>query len=207
MKACVVSAHFHEDLSWILNSKYPVVIYSKTITSSANHIGINKTQECPAYLKFIVENYESLPEYSIFVHGHRNSEHQDDYIDNKINGLVFDRDIIGLNRPDFYNILSDDVVEYRVEWGWVKDNWLSVFGKYIPTPEKLGFPACAQFAVNRKCIRRLPIQFWESLLKWSLDNSLENHISSRIMEYSWYYIFTGKEVVEAELVAYNGQKR
>lgn len=202
MKACVISAHFKEDLSWIVLSKFPVVVYSKTIAASANYIKINKSQECLAYLKFIIENYHDLPLYTIFVHGHRNSEHQDDNIENKINGLKFDRPIINLNRPDFYNVLSASNEKYQKEWGWLIDNWNDLFGNALPFPEALGFPACAQFAVHRDCITRHSLDFWLSIFQWALINNLENSVNSRVLEYCWYYLFTGKQIVTKEEVSY-----
>ena len=96
----VASSHFNEDLHWINLIKYPTDIYSKTIKNK-NFIPFNKVQEAPAYLKYIIDNYYNLPEYTIFVHGHLDSLHQDMNIIEKINSLKFDDKIINLNRPDW----------------------------------------------------------------------------------------------------------
>jgi len=190
MHVKIASAHFNENLEWITRVKYPTLVYSKTIPTN-NFIPFNKVQEVPAYLKYIIDNYYNLPEYSIFVHGHEYSPHQNDSIVNIINNLKFDRDIINLNRPDWYNKYDQ---AKRPDWGWIEDNWEEVFQSHLPFPEKLWFPAGAQFAVNKNCILKHPFEFYTKLYKWCEGTKLDNYISSRIFEYTWFYIFSGDQV-------------
>jgi predicted O-methyltransferase YrrM len=187
----VLSSHYNEDLSWINFIKYPTTIYSKTLQNK-NFISFNKVQEAPAYIKYIINNYYSLPEYTIFVHGHLQSEHQDKHLVDIINNLSFDKDIINLNRPDWVGSIEKGQEEWDKKYSWLSDNWKQIFGEYLELPEKLTFYSCAQFAVNKKCILQYPIHFWEKLYQWCEATELENYISSRIFEYVWYYIFSKK---------------
>lgn len=187
----VVSSHYKEDLNWVNLVNYPVKIYSKTIKNQ-NFIDFNKVQEVPAYLKYIVENYNNLPEYNIFVHGHLISEHQDDNIVNIINNIEFNKEIINLNRKDWFQTISKGDEFQDRKFSWIEGNWKELIGDYLKLPNSLSFPSCAQFAIHKSCIKQHPIQFWQHLFDWCKNTNLENFVSSRIFEYIWYYIFSGK---------------
>ena len=194
MKIEVVSSHFNENLSWISRVKYPVKVFSKTIKDD-NFIDFNKAQEAPAYLKFIIKNYYDLPDYTFFVHGHEFAYHQTDSIVNLINTCKFNNDFINLNRPDWvvtfdeFNITN----KYKTEWEWLKLSWDNLFFNYLPFPKKLTFPCSAQFCLSKKLIQNNNIQFYENAYKWARNTNLDNFISGRIFEYTWYYIFTHRE--------------
>lgn len=188
----ISSCHYQEDLSWINFVKYPVTIYSKTLTNK-NYIPFNKVQEIPTYLKFIIDNYNKLPEYTIFVHGHLNSEHQAGRnIVEIINNLSFDSDIINLNRPDWVGSLTYGDDNWDKKYSWVSDNWNDLVGDYLELPLKMTFYSCCQFAIHKKCILRHPIEFWQRLFNWCENTTLDNYTASRIFEYTWYYFFSGK---------------
>jgi predicted O-methyltransferase YrrM len=189
--AVVVSSHYKEDLNWVNLVNYPVKIYSKTVKNQ-NFIDFNKVQEVPAYLKYIIENYNNLPEYSIFIHGHLMSEHQEDNIVNIINNVKLDQPIINLNRKDWKQTISKGDEFQDRKFSWIEDNWKDIIGDYLQLPDSLSFPSCAQFAVHKSCIQQYPIEFWKHLFDWCQKTKLENFISSRIFEYIWYYIFSGK---------------
>jgi hypothetical protein len=194
-KVTVASSHYKEDLNWVNFIKYPVRIYSKTLENK-NFINFNKVQEVPAYLKYIIENYQALPEYSIFIHGHLMAEHQSDNIVNIINNLDFNQDIINLNRKDWVQTISKgDEFEDR-KFSWIEENWNDLIGEYLPMPNSLTFPSCAQFAIHKSKITQYPIEFWKSLFKWCEETKLENYISSRIFEYIWYYIFSKQNIFQ-----------
>ena len=200
MKACVVSAHFNEDLTWITLSKYPVVVYSKTINLSYNYIPFNKVQEVPAYLKYIIDHYECLPEYTFFVHGHRQAYHQDAPIDVIINRTILSGQIINLNRPDWYVEITPATNKPDSNWAWVDENWTNIFGSTLKKPDLLSFWPCAQFAVHCSCIQQYPKRFWEYIYAWCIETDLDNWLSSRIMEYCWYYIFTQNEHANSSIL-------
>jgi predicted O-methyltransferase YrrM len=191
-KVRILSSHYKEDLSWINFVKYPTTIYSKTIEDK-NFINFNKVQEVPAYLKYIIDNYKNLPEYTIFVHGHLNSEHQKDKnIIEIINNLKFDGDIVNLNRSDWIGSIKKGDDLWDKKYSWLTENWKNIFGEYLELPEEMTFYSCAQFAINKKCILQYPIEFWQKLFNWCENTELDNYLSSRIFEYCWYYIFSKK---------------
>lgn len=77
----IVLAHCHEDLSYVNNFKYNYTIISRQ--------GIPRYQ-CPnignegsVYLEYIINNYNNLSDYTIFIHAHRNHWHHVSFIDEK----------------------------------------------------------------------------------------------------------------------------
>jgi hypothetical protein len=70
-KRLVVAAHFDEDVSWLneLSQHFPVLVMGP------GGLAANKGQEAMAYLTFILQNYDNLPESTAFVHSHLASWH------------------------------------------------------------------------------------------------------------------------------------
>jgi hypothetical protein len=68
MELVVVICHFKEDMSWTKDLKYKYLIYNKN--PEHNHLHeINMPNvgfDTIAYLKFIIDNYENLPDYVCF---------------------------------------------------------------------------------------------------------------------------------------------
>ena len=91
----IVTSHFTEDLEWLKQSKYPVVVCSKVgahipaIPADTKCIIPNIGNEASSYLKFIITYYDNLPEHVAFIHGHETSWHQSVDILKAINGSLF----------------------------------------------------------------------------------------------------------------------
>jgi len=188
----VLIAHYNEDLTWTNNITVDEkIIYSKT-NSDYTYVPHNKGQEAAHYLQFINDRYNSLPDNILFLHGHDNSNHQQyssEEIVNKLNWGV--ADYFSVNRRDWYQ--EELAPEY---YEWVKSNW-DVFSLYIELPAKLGFYSSAQFKVSKNLILQYPKQFYPDLYEWLINTPLINHVSGRIFEYTWNYIFT-KQLFETK---------
>ena len=63
-----------------------------------------------------------------------------------------------------------------------------------PVPPTVGVGCCAQFALTREKIRERPVEDYVHYRQWLLDTPLADHVSGRILEYSWHMIF-GKSAV------------
>jgi hypothetical protein len=190
----VLSSHYNENLDWISKIKYPVQVFSKTIKDE-NFIDFNKVQEAPAYLKYIIKNWDNLPDFTFFVHGHEFAYHQTDSIVNLINTCIFNSEFINLNRSDWVTTFDEVSIinKYRVEWEWLRSCWNDLFSNHLPFPKKLNFPCSAQFCVSKKLIQNNKIEFYKNAYEWCENTTLDNFVSGRIFEYTWHYIFTHKE--------------
>jgi len=80
MSLTIVTSHWKEDLTWLLKAKFPVVLIDKEGADPSpfvpQHVIPNLGRECTSYLKYIIENYDNLPEAIAFIHGHETSSHQ-----------------------------------------------------------------------------------------------------------------------------------
>jgi len=80
MSLTIVTNHWKEDLNWLLKSKFPVVLIDKEGADPSpfvpQHVIPNLGRESTAYLKYIIENYDNLPEAVAFIHGHETAPHQ-----------------------------------------------------------------------------------------------------------------------------------
>lgn len=212
----IIVAHYNENLSWINETKFEgeKVIYSKTINDDLNKfIPINKGQEVPMYLKYIIDYYNDLPDKTLFLHGHFNSPHQD--VNSKIicENVNWDfSDFFSVNRRDWYQEVSKNYQLSKNSFDeWLFNNW-EIFDGYLDFPKNgLFFYSGAQFVVNKSLITQYPLSFYENLYKWILNTDISSVITSRIFEYTWHYIFTknpieNKTSLENIIYGYNTNK-
>lgn len=61
-------------------------------------------------------------------------------------------------------------------------------------PDVVGVACCAQFALTRDKIRERPISDYHRYRNWLMETSLADHVSGRVLEYSWHMIFGRKAV-------------
>jgi hypothetical protein len=61
--------HFQQDLSWVSELKHPYIIYNKNVHEAHlfEHNLPNLGFDTIVYLKFIVDNYNTLPDYMAFL--------------------------------------------------------------------------------------------------------------------------------------------
>ena len=201
----IVSSHYNENLEWLENSTWPVVIstnhptYKRTFSNSMVNIDeelrspSNHGREASAYLRFIVKYYDNLPKHIVFIHGHENAWHQ--------HIPIFDA-ISRAKRHEFpYISLNQQWHEGpRCSlWEVIKQLWNTHYKPYVGTPTPpswMGiFDACAQFIVSREAIRQYPKVAWEEWLDVVQNPSttkVPSHVFSRMpwfYEYTWHVIF------------------
>lgn len=200
----ILIAHYNENLEWVNNINFDgeIVIYSKTINNNdGRFIPVNKSQEVPMYLKYIIDNYDSLPNKTLFLHGHSDSPHQDfesKYICENLNWEF--SDYFSVNKRGWYQEVSKNYETWRAHGVWLKNYW-HLFEDYLKFPENgLQFYSGAQFLVSKKLILQYPKSFYEKLYNWSITENINippqtsDEISSRIFEYTWHYIFTKNQI-------------
>lgn len=158
-----------------------------------------------AYLTFIIDHYDVLPNVIVFLHPHLKGWPQ-----------AWHTDALGYNNVDSVRSLR---LGYVVEHGfanmrclhnpgcpnemqpWRKlpdraaevaymDTWLHFFGgQKSDVPRKVGTPCCAQFAVSKRQVRERPRADYVKYRKWLLDTELDDNVSGRVFEYMWHIIF------------------
>ena len=74
----ICTCHYKEDLAWLDNCEFIVNIVHKeggTPIPNYTYCIPNIGCEATAYLKYIIERYDTLPDYTAFLHGHETSYH------------------------------------------------------------------------------------------------------------------------------------
>lgn len=191
----VVSSHYKEDLSWmenpIISKKYNFSIYSKT-DKTKNYIDVNKGNESTSYLKFIIDNYDSLPEHLFFIHGHDKAYHQDFTMTEILkNFKITNKTFISLNRRDWY--VENMRTQHTTEYNMLLKNWSF---NDLPIPDQLSYYSCAQFYTNSCNIKKNPLELYKKMFEWLITTNINNYWSSRFFEYTWYYILTHNNIEE-----------
>jgi hypothetical protein len=125
MKHNLVVSHYNEDLQWtslVDMNKYNIVLVSKTLENADIFQPKNIGYEASAFLEYIVKYYDTLPEYSVFVHGHETSWHHRGKMQDLVNNLQ-------LGDKKYKNInLEQAIYDEMLE---IPDYWINTFGKLI----------------------------------------------------------------------------
>ena len=158
--------------------------------------------EASSYLLYILQYYDRLPEYSIFLHAHRSSWHCKD-ITRVVNHLNWTFVVDSHNRssqsaqpsPFYFNVntqmpfaLTDST------WSISAAHWQDIFqGQLQPYVEQPPFPfvyhCCAQFMVHRDAILARPRSYWEHLYGWCRTTTVKPYFSGRVLEWMWAPLF------------------
>lgn len=185
----VLIAHHNKDISWIkeINSNISVEVYSTGDPTQKNYITPNKGMDANMYLKYIINNYDNLPERILFCHHHKTDWTQDfdlPYIINNLNWELADFVNIGA-RKNYGDVF---VIDPRTKQ-WLKDVWF-LFERYIPYPSELFYIAGTQFMCSKDLILQYPKSYWQSLYSWLMLTEMPCWLSGRIFEWGWAYLLT-----------------
>ena len=195
----IVSAHYNEDLNWLLDSEYPVVVCDKPGAASMPFepdpvcsLPVNRGREASSYLKFIVENYDHLPRFVAFLHGHERAHHQ-------LLPFPLLEAIQRAKKNDYHYIsLNATISSKRIQDGHpghaaLQKYWDSHFRDIfngIDFPEHLWFMCCAQFIVSRAAIRRHPRAVYQRLYNLVMDPSNGDEFDlACAIEFVWHMLF------------------
>ena len=215
----IVSSHYNENLNWLKNSKYPVIICDKPTASPIDFdadcncsIDVNLGREASSYLMFIIKNYHNLPNFIAFIHGHESSYHQkhpygilkaietariDKYeyisLNVMIQAITFNNNLkFNRNTPNRIDYVCD--IAHKL----MKEVWTNIYEPELkyPFPEILRYHRSAQFIVSKNRILKYPINFYQKLYNFVTNpksfvphGNYTDYHSSCTLEFSWHMIF------------------
>ena len=211
-KAVVVAQH-REDIAWL--QELPTIVhqylYQAENDTAERPVRVNQG-ETAAYLQYIVEQYDDLPDAVAFVHAHQVAPHMPDKLDilKRLRWGTFDYanlrytnvtfDLWGKWTGDWLcpqNPLepppSDEIIwdELRVNQSQLfADVWQELFeGSIGSVPQYVHSPCCAEFVVSKERIQARPLSFYQNCLTWLEATHSERYWAGRIFEYVWHIIF------------------
>lgn len=164
----IVVAKYNEDMQWLTKmDPEPLVIYDKgdaPLPPELSGLRVqfleNVGREADTYLHHVVHNYDSLPDYLIFMQGHP-FDHM----------LGVTSDNLQMMIHDLINIRHQDVHPLFTNWYWESyDMYPSLNAKEYfehlfegPTPEQKVFAHGCQYIVPKQLILCKPLEFYKRL--------------------------------------------
>lgn len=188
MSLTIVVAKYKEDISWIdtLNGDYNIKIYDK------EHDYPNVGREAETYLRFILENYDNMPEYVAFVQGNPFDHFDKDKLFNHLKNYTSCENMTFLT-----NHLIETMDFSKKNWNMAMyESTKALF--HTELPSEITFSQGAQFIVCRKNIIQRPKWFYQKIYNVLFrENPLcfgINHSKCLVcpwtLERLWFYIFT-----------------
>ena len=165
-----------------------ILIYEKEKPENKYNIPVNKGNEASVYLKYIIDNYENLPEFTFFVHDEEYSWHHGGSLLNKLREAIMSNKL-------YYNVNDKCILGNIITNEWYNEilEWYNTYiEKYIPMnslPNKdwtNGHRGSAQFLVHKSIILKLPKDFYLDLYIWIITTNLSSSKSGRFMEWTWH---------------------
>lgn len=190
----IVVSRYNRDTSWTEKFKviFPdsnIMIYDKEKPENPYNVPVNKGNEASTYLKYIIDYYGKLPEYTFFCHDEEFAWHH--------SGSVIDHfDIAILSKQKYYNV-NDKIILGDIkgnDYGYqaILDWYSDFIEPYIPIKTlpaadwTSGYRGSAQFLVHRDLIHNLPKEFYEKLYTWITSTHLTSALTGRFLEWTWH---------------------
>jgi hypothetical protein len=188
----IVTSHWKEDLTWLKKSKYPVVLIdhegSEPPAIKPTTIIPNRGNESSSYIRYIIDNWDNLPDYVAFIHGHETAHHQKHkehmltLIDRAQRSGFVTLNGMWLGEPAPSNVKRDYYLQIAKYW--------YLFEPYMKKyPNKSLFTdACGQFIVSKDEITKYPLKAWQTWYEALIHPDTHQELGF-VFEYTWHYIF------------------
>jgi hypothetical protein len=179
----IVIASKFEDLTWVHQrlKGYDVKIYRPDNNTTGYYSDYEKGVEACMYLSYIINYYNNLSDYTIFLHGHESSWHSKN-ITHLIPRLEYSKlEYANLNYNNYQHVIFDDRYNKLIT---------SLYNKSIPDVKHY---CCAQFVIKKDRILRNSLEIYQSYDYWLRNIEEENYYTSRVFEYTWHITFGNPE--------------
>lgn len=187
----IVVAKYQEDVRWVsVFAGLSVTVYDKGDPLSPNSLP-NVGREAHTYLHHIINNYDALPDVTVFLQGNP-FDHC---------GPLLPERVWQLHREDgFVDLchlaLPEDAFGNPTQPGLpLAEVYREVFGEDPPEFFICRVGAC--FAVSRERVRSRSIEFYQRLLRLSVDHKL----GPWLLERYWWKIFDGVDITSGVVTA------
>lgn len=192
MNNCVVS-RYNKNVDWVykLENINKFYIYDKENPQNEYNIPVNKGNEASVYLKYIVDHYDNLADFTFFIHDDEYAWHHTGSILSKYNEAIMSNELYyNINDICFQSmndcLLCCDGNNWTDDFkAWYKEH----IEQYVPF-NSLNLSDInrnsAQFLVHKSLIRKLPLEFYTKLYEWIITTDMENAKSGRFLEWTWH---------------------
>jgi hypothetical protein len=186
----IVVSRYKKDVSWVnkIKGNVNILVYDKENPENKYNVPVNKGNEASVYLKYIIDHYDTLPDFTYFIH-------DDEYAWHHSGSVVIKYYESIMKKQLYYNINDKCILGSIKKNKWYEDicKWYKEYiEKYIPMDSlpnqdwTIGFKGSAQFLVHRDLIKNLPIEFYQDLYNWIITTDMPNAKSGRFLEWTWH---------------------
>jgi len=199
----IIVSRYNENIEWLKSELSNCVVYNK---GDALHIGNeimveNVGRESETYLRYIIHNYDNLPDVVVFtqarISDHKGSDDIHYLINIKNEALCYTKSQNFVIHNDVGKCIHfDKTWNVRPEGYYLKDNYKNnpiTFLDWFKTNIDVNYPnpiylyCSAIFAVKKEIILNKPIDYYKKLI---LEiNHHNDPAEGHFFERSWYYIF------------------
>ncbi len=186
----IVTSHYKENLDWLEGHK--VVVCDKEGSDPINIKSygkyscpptVNTGHEATSYLNFIINNYDNLPKYVAFIHGHERAWHQE----NDIFDIIKRKDYINKNYVSLNSVSEIEPPPAALKF--IKDNWETYFKDIGKLPDSFKTIPCSQFITNRESLLKIPKSSYEKMLELTMIPELNKRGDDLFIGNVLEYIF------------------
>ncbi len=179
-----------------------VLVYDKENSENPYNVPVNKGNEASVYLKHIIDFYDNLSEFTLFIHDeefawHHNGSLIDRYNDAKEFCIINKKSqFMSLNsccqwKPG--DEMATDLWNDLLEWYKEHIEYIIPFSK-IPHNSRFDVLTDhyggSQFLLHKDLIRLLPKEFYEKIYNWLITTDVPNWKSGRYLEWTWHIFWT-----------------
>jgi hypothetical protein len=168
---------------------FEVRVYTKENPNSLHNIPKNIGWGDSVWIKYSIDNYENPPEYSIMIHDHEYSYHQDGSIIDAIKGQInstapyFNFNHVNTD-GEFYLGETTEYIKWYDEFLAPYLGPLKQYGEFT-----LGQRMHSQFLIHRSLIQANPKIMYENIYNWLLTKNIDMYMSGYLLEINWALIW------------------
>ncbi|KAK5694910.1 hypothetical protein LTR97_009501 [Elasticomyces elasticus] len=153
-------------------------------------VPLNQGREAMAYLTYIVDHYDELPDYMIFTHGHERSWHQMEPLQMKVRALnltaLDEEDYISLRCGMQMGCEKQPYIDTK-HVNWSGEDRMCEFWKRV-TGERCPRYCCAQHAVTRRAIQKRSKEAWIRIREPIMHEVQDDWLSGMFYEKFWHML-------------------
>jgi hypothetical protein len=207
----IIIARYKEDTDWVskLNKFKNIFIYEKEKPDKEPYnIPKNRGGEASAYIRFIIDNYDNLPNHLVLLHCHEFSWHHKDSIITVLNESI-DTEIEykNINDPtkcydmgDYQDWINGDTGNYYQNLIKPAVGAHTLYDNFTNKQ-----PGCAQFIVYKDRILYHTIDFYKDIYNWILNVDVTFYNHGFYLEWTWE-LFWNRCFQNTPIKLYNNEK-
>ena len=196
----IVVSRYKKNVKFVFkfNKNTKLFIYDKENFKNPLNIPVNKGNEASVYLKYIIDFYDELSDFTFFIQDDEYAwHHSGSIIDRYYEAKNMNRYYYNINDKCFWNKRNIIINEHGKEIYIFFMNWYKNFlEEYIPLSKipnnsdfLYGYRGSAQFLVHKKLIKNFPKEFYQKLYDWIITTDIPNFFSGRFLEWTWHVLW------------------